>query len=54
VQIPEAGSVRRQELEELYNKKLVAISELKQSILQRAFCGALTSPPSEVIRQAAE
>jgi type I restriction enzyme, S subunit len=47
-------AVRRQELEDLYNKKLAAISELKQSVLQKAFSGELTSPFSQVIQAAAE
>ncbi len=47
-------AARSRELEELYNKKLVAISVLKQSILQKAFSGELTSPPSQAIQEAAE
>lgn len=39
-------------LEEIYQKKLNAIGELKQSILQEAFSGELTAPPS--IKEAAE
>ena len=30
------------------------ICELKQSILQKAFSGELTSPPSQAIKEAAE
>lgn len=41
-------------LTERYELKLSAISELKQSILQKAFAGELTSPPSQTIKEAAE
>ncbi|MFK4536190.1 type I restriction enzyme S subunit [Bradyrhizobium ottawaense] len=41
-------------LESTYQRKLANISELKQSILQKAFSGELTSPPSQVIAEAAE
>jgi type I restriction enzyme S subunit len=41
-------------LDEKYELKLSQISELKQSILQRAFSGELTSPPSQAIKEAAE
>jgi type I restriction enzyme S subunit len=44
----------RRELENFYSRKLIAISELRQSILQRAFSGELTSLPSEAINEAAE
>jgi type I restriction enzyme, S subunit len=44
--------VRR--LESAYDAKLQFISDLKQSILQKAFSGELTSPPSQAIREAAE
>lgn len=44
--------VRR--LEELYFQRLSFISELRQSILQRAFSGELDSLPSEAINEAAE
>jgi type I restriction enzyme S subunit len=37
-----------------YHRKVHAVAELKQSILQRAFSGELTSPPSQAIREAAE
>jgi type I restriction enzyme, S subunit len=42
------------ELEDIYSNKLMAISELRQSILQRAFSGELTSLPPKAINEAAE
>lgn len=47
-----AEEVRR--LQSSYETKLQFISELKQSILQKAFSGELTSPPSQAIQEAAE
>ncbi|MET3364245.1 type I restriction enzyme S subunit [Bradyrhizobium japonicum] len=47
-----AKEVERLEL--LYHAKLKSVSELKQAILQVAFCGELVSPPSRAIREAAE
>jgi type I restriction enzyme, S subunit len=47
-----AEKVRR--LETCYEARLRHISELKQSILQKAFSGELTSPPSHATREAAE
>jgi type I restriction enzyme S subunit len=47
-----AEEVRR--FESSYEARLQLISELKQSILQKAFSGELTSPPSQAIREAAE
>jgi type I restriction enzyme S subunit len=41
-------------LEVSYQARLVCISDLKQSILQKAFSGELTSPPAQAIREAAE
>jgi type I restriction enzyme S subunit len=41
-------------LGEKYELRLSQISELKQSILQKAFSGELTSPPSQAIKEAAE
>jgi type I restriction enzyme, S subunit len=41
-------------LENSYRKKLDQIAALKQCILQKAFSGELTSPPSQAIREAAE
>jgi type I restriction enzyme, S subunit len=40
-------------LEDVYQKKLDVLVELKQSILQKAFSGELTSPPSQAIGEAA-
>ena len=36
-----------QHLESIYQKKLTALAELKQSILQKAFTGGLTQPPEQ-------
>ena len=47
-----AEHVRR--LEQGYQGKLAFFSELKQSILQKAFSDELTPPPSSVIKEAAE
>jgi type I restriction enzyme S subunit len=47
-------SARRRELEDSYNKRLAAISELRQSILQKAFAGELISSSSQAVREAAE
>jgi type I restriction enzyme S subunit len=41
-------------LVERYEARRAALAELKQSILQKAFSGELTSPPSQAIREAAE
>ena len=41
-------------LESIYQRKLTALAELKQSLLQKAFSGELTSPPSRAIKEAAE
>lgn len=46
-----AEEVRR--LESSYEARLQRISELKQSILQKAFSGELASPPSQAIKEAA-
>jgi type I restriction enzyme S subunit len=47
-------ATRKRELEDTYSKRLAAISELRQSILQKAFSGELISQPSQVIKEAAE
>jgi type I restriction enzyme S subunit len=39
---------------DVYRAKLAKIADLKQSILQKAFSGELTSPPSQAIKEAAE
>lgn len=41
-------------LEAVYRRKIDSVTELKQSILQKAFSGALTSLPSRAIQEAAE
>ena len=43
-----------QRLEANYQQKLVALAELKQSILQRAFSGELTAQPERAVQEAAE
>lgn len=42
------------ELEGAYRRKLDDLIDLKQSILQKAFSGELTAPPSQAIKEAAE
>jgi len=42
------------ELADVYQRKLAALSGLKQSILQRAFAGELTAAPSRLLDTAAE
>jgi type I restriction enzyme S subunit len=49
--------LRREQIDRLeatYREKLSFLAELKQSILQKAFSGELTSPPSQAIKEAAE
>lgn len=41
-------------LADVYNRKLTRIDLLKQSVLQKAFAGDLTSPPSSALKEAAE
>lgn len=41
-------------LEDAYSARLVKLADLKQSLLQKAFSGELTSPPLQAIREAAE
>lgn len=41
-------------LQALYQRKAVGISDLRKSILQKAFSGELTSPPWSAIKEAAE
>ncbi len=41
-------------LESVYQRKLAHLAALKQSVLERAFSGELTSPPSHAIKEAAE
>lgn len=47
-------AVEAKRLGEVYERKILNLADLKQSILQKAFCGELTSPPSQVIKEAAE
>jgi type I restriction enzyme S subunit len=44
----------RASLEEKYRRKLDGLADLKQSILQKAFSGELTSPPLRALKEAAE
>ena len=39
-------------LESIYQKKLTALAELKQSILQKAFTGELTQSPEQELAEA--
>ena len=41
-------------LQEAYQNKLNGLRTLRQTLLQKAFSGELTSPPSQVIKEAAE
>jgi type I restriction enzyme S subunit len=43
-----------QSLVRLYRQKLDALQSFKQSLLQKAFSGELTSPPTQALREAAE
>jgi type I restriction enzyme S subunit len=55
--IVEALDAMREQAEKLqafYQRKIAALSEMKQSILQKAFSGELTAPPSLAISEAAE
>jgi type I restriction enzyme S subunit len=47
-------SAESRRLEAMYASKLSQIDELRQSIMQSAFAGELTSPPSQAIKEAAE
>jgi type I restriction enzyme, S subunit len=42
------------QLEDNYRRKLIELVSLKESILQKAFSGELTSPPTSAIKEAAE
>lgn len=50
----DALSMEAQRLVAAYKDKLTRLAALKQSILQKAFSGELTSPPSQAIKEAAE
>jgi type I restriction enzyme S subunit len=54
VRVLDVLKAKSDELESTCNRKLAAIAELKQSILQKAFSGELTSPPHSAINEAAE
>jgi type I restriction enzyme, S subunit len=57
VRIVQRLDLRREQIDRLeisYRKKLSSLAELKQSILQNAFSGELTAPPSQAIKEAAE
>lgn len=41
-------------MEMLYRAKMDRLVHLKQSVLQKAFSGELTSPPSQAAKEAAE
>ena len=45
---------KTRELRSAYRRKLEYLGDLKRSILQKAFSGELTSPPSQAIKEAAE
>ncbi len=42
-----------QQLEAIYQQKLAALAELKQSLLQKAFAGELTAEPEIAIKEEA-
>jgi type I restriction enzyme S subunit len=50
----ESIATEAQRLQSLYQRKLTEIGDLRQSILQKAFSGELTSPPSQAVNEAAE
>jgi type I restriction enzyme, S subunit len=52
VQILESMSVESQRLRAIYQQKLDSLAELKQSILQKAFAGELTTQPGQVLQEA--
>jgi type I restriction enzyme, S subunit len=41
-------------LEGIYKRKLANLTEIKQSILHKAFAGELTTHPDKVLQEAAE
>lgn len=47
-------SIGVQQIEDVYVRKVAALSELKQSILQKAFAGELTAQSDKALREAAE
>lgn len=48
----DAISLETERLETIYQHKLTALTELKQSILQKAFAGGLTSQPCKTVEEA--
>ena len=44
--------MKTQCLTTIYQQKLIALAELKQSILQKAFAGELAAPPEQVLKEA--
>lgn len=48
------ASVASRRLVDAYSSKLAALGQLKLSLLQKAFSGELTSPPSQALKEAAE
>lgn len=50
----EGLTAQMERLRETYEARITALAELKQSILQKAFAGELTAPPSQAINEAAE
>jgi type I restriction enzyme S subunit len=50
----DALSKQMERLREIYETRIAAISDLKQSILRKAFSGELTSPPPLAVKEAAE
>jgi type I restriction enzyme, S subunit len=49
-----ALSDRVQQLEAVFEQKLVRLAELKQAILGKAFAGELTAHPEKALQEAAE
>jgi type I restriction enzyme S subunit len=47
-------TIETQNLVRLYRRKVDWVQSLKQAVLQKAFSGELTSPPSQAIKEAAE
>jgi type I restriction enzyme, S subunit len=48
----DALTAETQHLESLYQSKLAALAELKQSVLQKAFAGELTAQPEQFLQEA--
>jgi type I restriction enzyme S subunit len=42
------------DLEAIYRQQLENIAELREAILRKAFCGELSTPPSQATKEAAE